>query len=138
MKWLFSLITGSLGGFYGYLVAFGLGASLAVGATYYIVHNANAAAIARLEVDAATQKATDATASLGQLQGFINGMHIAEANYQSTLDAIAANTKAASLGWKNATAAKPLPKDCLPDANRLRSVNDAIRATNAANSATVH
>ena len=122
-------------GLYGYLIAFGIGAALAIGGTYKIVHTANQVEILGLQKGIETKRANDNGASLTQLQGFIDHIHLSEQNYQATLDQIAANTKAAANGWKNATANKPLPLDCLPDADRLRNVNAAIRATNKATGA---
>lgn len=122
-------------GLYGYLIAFGIGAALSIGATYQIVHTANAVEIGNLKLAAKTKEAADVTASLSQLQGFIASIHLAETNYNDTLDAI--NSTVASLRgqWKNATA-KPLPADCFPTPDRVRAVNAAISAANKATAAT--
>lgn len=135
MSKLLGLLTGAMGGIWGYVAAFVFGSALAVGATYTVVHNANAVEIGSLKLAAKTKEAADITASLTQLQGFIAGIHIAQTNYQTTLETIAANTRTAANGWKNATA-KPLPLDCVPPVDRLRNVNAAIRATNSATAAT--
>lgn len=123
------------GGVYGYLIAAGVSALLAIGGTRYLDSLIYGKTISRLELAAEKKRADDNGATLKQLQGFINGIRLSQVNYQTTLDTIAANTKAAANGWKNAIANKPLPLDCLPDPVRLRNVNAAIRATNKATGA---
>lgn len=125
-----SLLNGFLGGIYGYIAAFVVGLSLAAGATYYVVHNANAVEIGNLQLAAKTKEASDVTHSLAQLQGFIAGIRSSQTNYQATLDGINAALIRLRGQWAAAAAGKPLPKDCLPDAARVRAVNDAIRAVN--------
>jgi hypothetical protein len=121
-------------GLYGYLAAFILGATLSGSATYYIVHNANAVEILSLQKAIETKRADDNAASLTQLQGFIASIHNAETNYNDTLDAIAASVASLKGVWKNATQ-KPLPKDCLPDVERMRAANAAILSANKATGA---
>jgi len=126
------LFSGLLGGIYGYVATFVIGLSVAAGATYYVVHNANAVEIASLKLVAKTTEAANVTHSLAQLQGFIANIQTAQTDYQGTLEHINANIVAARNGWKAATM-QPLPKGCLPDPARLRAVNAAIsRANNSA------
>lgn len=126
---LLSLFTG---GIYGYLIAGGLAACLSGGATYYIVHNAGQLEITRIKLADANQKAADVSGSLKQLQGFISGMQAAETDYSHTLNRINSNIAGLKGQWANATA-KPLPLDCVPDIERVRSVNAAIHAANSVN-----
>lgn len=132
IKFLSGLFPGI--GLYGYLFAAGISAALAIGATYKIVHTANEVEILGLQKAIETKRANDNGASLKQLQDFIAGIHIAQTNYQSTLDKIAANTQAAANGWKNAVS-KPLPPDCVPTADRMWNVSSAILSANKATAA---
>jgi len=129
MTKLLGLLTGALGGIWGYVAAAGFAAALSVGATYYVVHNANAAEIANLHTAAAETKADNVSAALAQLTGFISNMHNADAGYNSDLASIKNQFAALELEFKNATV-KPLPLDCKPDVGRLRILSAAVTAAN--------
>lgn len=128
MKWLLSLFGGSA---WSYLIS----ALLSVGAssyvTYTFVHNANAVTIADLKTQAAQQKAANVTAALDQLQGFISQIHLADANFQNTLDAIDGKFSTLKGALDNVAKQKPLPVDCVIDSERLRILTAATAAANA-------
>lgn len=128
---LLGFASDAFGGVWGYVIALGFGALLATGATYYIVHTANAVEIGDLKLAAKTKEAADTSATLGQLQGFIDHMHMADMEYNNTLNAINDRFATLSKDWKHATLI-PLPRDCFPPPDRLRAVNAAIKAANAA------
>lgn len=127
MKWLLSLFGG---GIYGYIIAFGIGAALFSGGTYYLVHTANAVEIADLKTAAAEQKAANVTAALTQLQTFIANMHGAVADYDTLKGALDAKFAQIERDFRNAIKANPLPLDCKPGAARVRSLGTAIGAVN--------
>lgn len=121
-------------GVWGYVGALGIGAILATGATYEVVHNANAVEISQLKADAANQKAASATAALSQLTGFIDQMHVASNDYAGQLQLIDNRFALIQKGLANARRT-PLPPDCKPDAGRVRSLSDAIAAANGSTAA---
>jgi len=130
MTKLLGLLTGALGGIWGYVAAAVFAAALSVGATHWIDAKGYGITIANLKADAANQKAANVTAALAQLQGFINKMQNADAGYNGDLANIKKQFAALELEFKNATA-KPLPLDCKPDAGRVRILSAAVAATNA-------
>lgn len=122
------MLLGGLG-VWGYVAALGIGAVVATGATYEIVHNANAVEISQLKTDAANQRAVNATAALTQLTGFIDKMHEADSSYAGALADIDNRFSLIQKGLTNARRV-PLPVDCKPDTGRVRSLTDAIAAAN--------
>ncbi len=129
---LIGLGTKALGGIWGYVAAFGVGTIIATSATYYVVHNANAVEISDLKLQASEQRAVNVTASLNQLTGFINTMHVAALGYQTYVASVEGYFGKIEQDLHHATAQKPLPPDCVPDAGRLRTLTDATRAANGA------
>jgi len=127
-----SFLLSAVSGIYGYVLAAVASAALSAGATYYIVHNANAVEIAGLQLQIANGQTMSVQNALSQLEYFISTMHTAEANYSDDLEAIAKRFDSVDKELKNATS-KPLPVDCKPDANRLHALSDAINAANQTN-----
>jgi len=121
-------------GVWGYVAALGIGAVVATGATYEVVHNANAVEISQLKTDAANTRAASATAALNQLTGFIDQMHTASNDYAGQLQLIDNRFALIQKGLANARRT-PLPTDCKPDAGRVRSLTDAIAAANGSTAA---
>jgi len=91
------------------------------------IHTIDALKLAQANTDKA-----NVTASLSQLETYISTMHASEQNYQNSLDAIHADFASIGKGLNNAVKAKPLPVDCVPDADRLRFLTAATAAANKA------
>lgn len=127
MKWFLSLFGG---GIYGYLIAAGIAAALSIGATAFIISNIKNTEIANLKREAATQKAVNVTASLQQLQNIIASMHASANEYGDLQAAVFAKLNGISAEFRNAIKANPLPVDCRPGPDRLRSLSAAISAVN--------
>lgn len=115
---------------FGIWVYVGIAAIVAVisfGATHEIDALAYGHTIDGLKLDAKTKEAADITQSLSTLQTFITGMHTADVNYNAALDTLKGNLIAIEAEFKHATQ-KPLPLDCKPDADRVRTLSDAVHA----------
>lgn len=118
-----------LSGLWGYVAIAVIAGGAVFGATRWIDGLTYGHTIDGLKLSAAQNHDAGVTASLNQLQTFIDGMHSADANYNATLAAINARFDALQGTFKNATQ-KPLPIDCVPDAGRLQYAASAIAAAN--------
>lgn len=127
MGGLGKLALGALGGVWGYVAAAGAGALIAGGAALYIENNIRVAQVDTLKLQIANTQAASATASLAQLQKFIDNMHVAATDYGNTVHDIDARFAALQKGLHYA---KPLPVDCKPDADRVRGLANAVAAAN--------
>lgn len=130
---LIKLALGSLGGVWGYLAAAGVAAVIATGATYSVVHNANAVAYEQLQLQKSGEEKASISASLAQLQGFIAQMHVAATDFVAIQNDIDTRFDALKKGLPHAFAV-PLPANCKPDVERVRSLHAAVAATNAGTS----
>jgi hypothetical protein len=92
--------------------------------------------IAVIERDAAEQTAVDATASITTLQRFISQMQSASIDYGKNQDVLFTKLDQLKKEFVKATNLKPLPVDCLPDAERLRLLETAVAAANTAAAST--
>lgn len=96
----------------------------------YVVHNADVVKLQAVQLAYSKAQTASVTASLNQLQGFIDKMNAAGTDYSGALAQINADFSAIKKEFANATL-KPLPADCKPDADRLRSLSAAVAAANA-------
>lgn len=116
------------------LAGFAIALATAAGVSGYVVHNIDVVKLQAVQLVDSKAQTASVTASLTQLQGFINKMDAAGGDYTAALDQIKADFAALKLEFKNATL-KPLPADCRPDAGRLRVLTDAVAAANKGASA---
>lgn len=111
------------------LAGFVIALAAAAGVSGYVVHNIDVVKLQAVQLANSKAQTASVTASLTQLQGFIDTMHGASADYQGALASITADFAALKKDFHNATL-KPLPVDCRPDAGRLRLLTDAVAAAN--------
>jgi hypothetical protein len=121
---------GLLSGGWLYLAAFVAGGAVAGGATYYVVHNADAVTITNLKLQRAQEQQASTAASLTQLNKFIANMNGAALDFQTAQQDIDTRFAALQRGLHNAYT-HPLPGNCKPDNGRVQSLASAIAATNA-------
>lgn len=88
--------------------------------------------ISDLKRERAEKTAVDATASLKQLQKFIDGMHFATTDYGKNQTLLFGKLDKLAKEFARASSLKPLPLDCKPDADRLHFLAAAVAAANAA------
>lgn len=117
--------------FYIKLAGFVLALAAAAGAAHYVDAAVYGKQIVQLKLDKSEADNKSVTASLNQLQGFIDKMHSSDASYQTDLDAIKKQFATIQQELANAIHSHPLPVDCKPDAGRLRVLTDAVAAANA-------
>lgn len=103
----------------------------AAGATHYVDANVYGNKIAGIQLAHEKEKVVTITASLDQLQRFIGNMHAADEGYNSDLVSLNLKFDQLKKGLANALRT-PLPPDCKPTADRVRSFHDALAVTNAA------
>lgn len=92
--------------------------------------------IAIIQRDAFEQTAVDATAALTTLQRFISQMQMASTDYGKNQDVLFAKLDQIKAAFNKAANLKPLPPDCLPDAERLHILIEAVTAANTAAAST--
>ncbi len=126
------------GNVYGYLIGGAIISLLSIGATSYIVTNIKDVEIDDLKAQAAEQKSANVSAALSQLQGFINGIHLSEVNFQNTLDSINGNFSTLKGQLANVSKQKPLPVDCVIDSERLLILTAATAAANKPAASAAH
>lgn len=85
--------------------------------------------IAECQRDQAQAQASAATTSLSQLTTDLQGVAAAARRASETAEQLPAQISIISKALKDA---KPLPAGCRPDADRVRSLTDAVRAANRA------
>lgn len=98
-------------------------------ATHYVDANVYGKQISDLKLAQEKQKSADIGASLTQLTSFIAKMNAAGDGYNDELAHIDSQFAALKKGLSNALL-HPLPADCKPDADRVRSLHDALDAAN--------
>jgi len=121
--------TSVMSSLYGYFIVAGLGAVASMFITWHLVHINNAVEIADLKTQIATTRAVSTAASLEQLQSFIDNMHNASVDFEAYRRALDQKFDALQVEFKNAIR-KPLPPDCKPTADRVRSFHNAINNAN--------
>jgi hypothetical protein len=121
-----------LGGIYGYLGAAALAALVTAGATYYVTSEGYKLTIANLHTQIEHKNAVDIGASLDQLKKAITVMTAAGTAHQEDIAALTAKLDKITAEFRNAIKASPLPADCLPTVERMRALDSAIAAANAA------
>ena len=84
---------------------------------------------ARLEL--ANYKNAEAAAALKKFQDTAKRIETASQAYTANTSALRGSIDVIVKDLKNVQAKKPLPRGCKPDADRLRSLGDAVSATNA-------
>lgn len=100
------------------------------GATHYVDANVYGKQISDLKLAQSKTETANVSASLAQLQTFIGKMNAADTDYQSKLDAIKAQFLTIQQELAHALRT-PLPDNCKPTADRVRSFHDALDAANA-------
>lgn len=85
--------------------------------------------IADCQFQQAQAKADAATASLSQLTNDVQNIAVAARRASETAEQLPMQIGVISKALKDA---KPLPTGCRPDADRVRNLNDAVRAANRA------
>lgn len=97
------------------------------GGAWYVDSNRWQVRYDALELADSQKQTADVTASLGQLQGFIDNMHDADAGYGATLAQIKTQFITVNQELHDALS-RPLPSDCKPDAARVRALDAAVLA----------
>lgn len=87
---------------------------------------------AEVKADAATTRAQSAALALSQLGERIEGMNRAASGAQIDVAALNGKLDLIRKDLKNAQVQKPLPAGCAPDIERLRNLQRAVDAANAA------
>ena len=114
---------------YNYVATALIAAALSAGTAWQVQAWRADARIAVLQKDMSDNAATQARAALDDLSAAAANINIASAAAQADNKALAIQLAAIRKDLKNA---KPLPADCKPDADRLRSLTRAVEASNAA------
>lgn len=118
-------------GWQGYAIGGVLIAIMAGAGTWYVTHGLDQKAYLALELKQSQAQTVSTTNALNQLKGFIGTMNVAANGYQSDKDAIDAKFNALAAQFRKAINGKPLPADCRPDPDRVRSLSAALAAANA-------
>lgn len=90
------------------------------------------AKLAEVKQASAENRAKSANAALDQLAVRLNDMHAQATAAQLDVKTLSAKMDLIRKEQRNAQSQKPLPVDCIPDANRFNRLRDAIGAANAA------
>lgn len=114
------------------LIVVALSMLTAAGATWFVTSRSYEVVIANQKADKAESAADNATASLDQLKAFIGNMNAATTGYNNTQGVLYGKIDDLAKDLKNAQSKAPLPVDCKPDADRLRSLAATVSAVNAA------
>lgn len=123
-----ALLQSLLGGVWGYVAVAGFAASIAVGATL-VVKNGE---IARIERDQAKVDLAVTQATLSQFRTVAATINVKALEFSAIRDTLNSRLGTISKDLKHAIAANPLPDGCRPDVERMRSIESAIAAANAA------
>lgn len=114
-----------LGGWKGYAAAALVGA----GAAWYVLAAAHGKELAELQLDRAAHDLAVARASIQQTNRDMQAMAENARAAAAIGPELTASIGALSKALKNAN---PLPAGCRPDADRVRNLTDAVRATRGA------
>lgn len=102
---------------------------VAGGETIAVIKNG---VIARMERDEAVADKARATADLKQYQDISKQIYTAAADLAKTTTTLGTQFDTIERDLNDARKKKPLPRDCKPDAGRVRNLDAAIAATNSA------
>lgn len=116
-------LVGILTGWKGYAVAAVAGA----GAAWYVLAAAHGQELAELQLDRAVDDLAVARASIQQTNRDLQAMAKNARAAAAVGPELTASIGALSKALKNAN---PLPAGCRPDVDRVRTLTDAVRATN--------
>lgn len=114
---------------YNYAITALIAAALSAGTAWQVQAWRADARVAVLQKGVSDNAATQARAALDDLTAAAANINKAAAAAQADNKALAVQLAAIRKDLKNA---KPLPADCKPDADRLRSLTRAVEASNAA------
>jgi len=120
-----------LAGWKGYAAACVLSALLAAGGTYYVASLGYRLAIAGMQRDQAQATAKDSQAALALFQSDAGSIHDAAERFSRQQINLDQQFNSISKDFHRAIQAHPLPADCVPDADRLRRLTQAVTAANA-------
>lgn len=91
--------------------------------------------IAQLKLERAETHDANTTASLKQFQDTVQKISVAAGQYAAIERNLSVNFDGILKDFKNAAFKNPLPLDCVPDAERLRSAAKAVTVANSYTSA---
>lgn len=91
--------------------------------------------IAQLKLDAAVTHDRNTSAALKQFQDTVAKISVAAGQYAAIEKSLSANFDGILKDFRNVKFKAPLPLDCLPDAERVRSYSAAVTAANSYTSA---
>lgn len=112
------------------IAGFALAVLAIVGATHYVDSAIYGKEIAGINLAHEKEKSASIQASLDQLQAFIGKMNVADTNYNNDLAELNLKFDQLKKGLANALRT-PLPRDCVPTPDRVRSFHDALNAANS-------
>lgn len=125
-------LLGALGGWQGYAAAAGLAALLSISATYYITSLGYRLTIAHMEAANANADRERANLALAQFSADADRIHESADAFSRVQVGMDLTFGKISHDFQTAIKAKPLPVDCVPDADRLRILQAAVAKANAA------
>lgn len=118
-------LVGILAGWKGYAAA----AVAGVGAAWYVLAAVHGQALAELRLERTADELAVARGSIEQTNRDLQAMAESARAAAAVGPKLTASIGALSKALKNAN---PLPAGCRPDADRVRTLTDAVRATNGA------
>jgi hypothetical protein len=121
-----------LAGWKGYAAAGLVSALLAAVGACYVTSLGYRLTIATLQREQAAAAAKDAQAVLAQFEGDASRIHAAADRFSGIQDTLGRQLDVISKDFHSAIKIHPLPADCVPDAERLRQLTQAVAAANAA------
>ena len=120
---------------------FGVGAISAVLAALsvgWLTHKVDQAEIEKLKAARASESLVQAYDALRRIGEASKAMNDSAASYGLLREDIDSKFASISEGLKNVQVKVPLPRDCVPDAGRVRSLAAAVDAANAQSSPSGH
>jgi hypothetical protein len=109
-----------------------IAAILAGGATFWLTSQGYKATIAQMKANEAKADADRANAVLAKYEADTAIIHDAANAFAATQGTLVSKLDTISKDLKNVQAKHPLPANCKPDADRLRNLEAAVAAANAA------
>jgi hypothetical protein len=124
-----------LAGWKGYAALGLLSASLAASAASYVTALGYRLTIAQMQADRAGADARRSEAALASFTAQIGRMQSAAQALEKVQGGLGRRFDDISKDLQDAIKSHPLPSGCMPDAGRMRALNQAVAATNAATGA---